>query len=237
MEPVISHYELQGTTVVIQIDSVPSDVFLCISFRIRVGFKVGGASKSLLTVSEPQDKGSLCSEAFSYTEQKLQRFCVADQCQCMTAACATYRANPDLTLTAAKRLQETCQPHIKYAYKLQVKSSQTEGDFVTFTANVREVLKNTDPGFEALSSGSEVELIKKVTCDLVHVALNRQYLLMGSSGSEVRVGHASRFRLPLDADATLEPWPTQCEDPVCTAQTASMDEYALDLQLFSCPKP
>ncbi|XP_019741202.1 complement C5 [Hippocampus comes] len=237
MEPVISHYELQGTTVVIQMDSVPSDVFLCISFRIRVGFKVGGASKSLLTVSEPQDKGSLCSEAFSYTEQKLQRFCVADQCQCMTAACATYRANPDLTLTAAKRLQETCQPHIKYAYKLQVKSSQTEGDFVTFTANVREVLKNTDPGFEALSSGSEVELIKKVTCDLVHVALNRQYLLMGSSGSEVRVGHASRFRLPLDADATLEPWPTQCEDPVCTAQTASMDEYALDLQLFSCPKP
>ncbi|XP_061624798.1 complement C5 isoform X1 [Phyllopteryx taeniolatus] len=236
LEPVISHYELQGNTVVIQMDSVPSDMFLCVGFRIRTGFKVGGASESLLTVSEPQDKGSFCSKPFSYKEQKLQRLCVAEQCQCMTAACANYRAEPDLTLTPAKRLQETCQPHIKYAYKLRVKSSKTEGDFVTFTATVREVLKNTDPAFESLSSGSELDLIKKVTCSPVHVELDQQYLLTGSSGSEVRAGRAPRFRLPLDADATLEPWPAKCDDPACSAQTASMDEYALDLQLFSCPK-
>ncbi|XP_037113807.1 complement C5 isoform X1 [Syngnathus acus] len=236
LEPVVSHYELQGNTVVIQMDSVPSDVFLCVGFRIRAGFVVGGAGDSLLTVSEPQDKGSLCSKSFSYKEQKLQRLCVADQCQCMTAACATYRAKPDPTLTAAQRLQETCQPHIKYAYKLQVKSSQTDGDFVIITASVREVLKNADAGFEALGSGSEVELIKKVTCNLVQVELDQQYLLMGSSGSELRAGRVSRFRLPLDTDAILEPWPVRCEDPACSAHTASMDEYALDLQLFSCPK-
>ncbi|XP_077418517.1 complement C5 [Vanacampus margaritifer] len=234
MEPVISHYELQGTAVVIQMDSVPSDVFLCLGFRIRTAFKVGGATDFLLTLYEPQDKGSLCSKTFSDKEQKLQRLCVADQCQCMTAACATVRTNADLSLTPAKRLQETCQPHIKYAYKLQVKSWRAEGDFETFTVSLREVLKNADPAFAALAPGSEVELIKKVTCTRVHVELDQQYLLMGSSGSQVRVGHASRFRLPLDADATLEPWPARCGDPSCSAQSASMDEYALDLQLDGC---
>ncbi|XP_057687194.1 complement C5 [Corythoichthys intestinalis] len=234
MEPTISHYELQGNTVLIQMDSVPSDMFLCVGFRIRIGFKVGGASESLLTVFEPQDKGSLCSKHFSYKEQKLQRLCVANQCQCMTAACATYRADPDLSLTSAKRRQETCQPHIKYAFKLHVKSSKIEGDFVTFTASIHEVLKNANPAFESLGSGSEVELIKKITCNLVHVEIDHQYLLIGSSGSEVQAGHISRFRLPLDADATLEPWPTQSGGPISSAQSAILDEYALDLQLFSC---
>ncbi|XP_061672022.1 complement C5-like isoform X2 [Syngnathoides biaculeatus] len=237
MEPVISHYELQGNSVVIQMDSVPSDAFLCVGFRIRAGFKVGGAGESLLMVSEPQDKGSLCSKAFSYKEQKLQRLCVAEECQCMTAACASYRADPDATLTPAKRLRETCQPHIKYAYKLRIESAETEGDFVSFTATVNEVLKNTDEAFESLSSGSKLELIKKVTCSLVRVELHRQYLLTGSSGSRVGEGHAPRFRLPLDADATLEPWPAKCDDAACSAHAAVMDEYGLDLTLFGCQKP
>ncbi|XP_077378953.1 complement C5 isoform X2 [Festucalex cinctus] len=235
MDPVVSHYELQGNTVVIQMDSVPSDTFLCLGFRIHSVYKVGGATHFLLTLSEPQDEGSMCSKSFSDKEQKLQRLCVADQCLCMSASCATYRSG--LSLTPAERLQETCRPHIKYAYKVQVKSQQAEGDFVSFTANVRQVLKNVSPAFAALGLDSEVELIKKVTCTSVGVDIDQQYLLMGSSGSEVRVGHAPRFRLPLDADAILEPWPALCGgDPTCSAQTSSLEEYAVDLQLFGCPQ-
>ncbi|XP_077456042.1 complement C5 isoform X3 [Stigmatopora argus] len=235
MEPIISHYELQGNTVLIQMDSVPSEMFFCVAFRIRVSFKVGGAISYLLTVFEPQDKGSFCIKSFSSKEQKLERLCVADQCQCMTVVCATYRANYDLNLTPAKRRHETCQLHIKHAYKLHIKSSQIEGDFLTFTATVREVLKNANKAFQSLGPGSEVDLIKKVTCNLVDVEIDQQYLFIGSSGSEVQAGHISRFRLLLDADAILEPWPIQSGDPISAAQSATMDEYALDLQLFSCP--
>ncbi|XP_061749602.1 complement C5 isoform X2 [Nerophis ophidion] len=233
--PIISHYELQGNTVIIQMDSVPSDIFLCVGFRIRTRFKVDGASKSLLSVFEPQDKGSLCSKHFSYQEQKLQRLCVADQCQCMTATCAAFRGTSDLSLTAARRQEETCRRHIKYAYKVAVTSLDAEGDFVAFNATVVEVLKNTDADFEAVGVGTEVELIKKVTCGSVDVQNHQRYLVMGSSGSRVKLGHAAKYRLPLDSDATVEPWPGDCTTPACVEHLSHLDAFALDLQLFSCP--
>ncbi|XP_035021114.1 complement C5 isoform X2 [Hippoglossus stenolepis] len=234
-EPQISHYELQGNTVVIQMDSVPSDVFLCLGFRVRTSFRVGGASESLFSVYEPQDKGSMCTKLFSYQEQKLQRLCVGEECQCMTAACATYRGNVDVTLTMAKRTEETCQPHVRYAFKVTVKSSAADGDFMTFTATVVEVLKNTVKEFEALSSGTEVELVKKITCSHVDVHSQKQYLVTGARGSEVRLSHGFRYRLPLDSDTVVELWPTDCSSPACSDYVSQLGDFALELQLFSCP--
>lgn len=43
--------------------------------------------------------------------------------------------------------------------------------------------------FEAVSSGTEVDLVKKITCSAVDVQNNKQYLVMGASGSEVTVSH------------------------------------------------
>ncbi|XP_008299098.1 complement C5 [Stegastes partitus] len=235
MEPVISHYELQGNTVVIQMDAVPSDIFLCVGFRIRTGFSVSGASEALFTISEPQDKGSLCSKQFSYQQQRLQRLCVAEQCQCMTAACAAYRGNLDVTLTAETRTEETCRAQIKYAYRVTVKSSAAEGDFMSHTATVVEVLKNSDKDLEAVSSGTEVDLVKKATCSGVDLQKDKQYLVMGSSGSEVKVGQSFRYRLPLDSDALVELWPTDCSSPECRDYTSQLEEFALDLQLTGCP--
>ncbi|XP_032372446.1 complement C5 isoform X2 [Etheostoma spectabile] len=234
-EPLISHYELQGNTVIIQIDSVPSEIFLCIGFRIRTGFRVGGASESLISVYEPQDKGSECTARFSYQQQKLQRLCVDEQCQCMTAACAAYRGNIDVTLTTEKRINETCKPHIKYAYKVTVKSAAAEGDFMTYTATIVEVLKNTDKVFEAVSSDTEVELVKKVTCSGVDIQNNKQYLVMGASGSEVKLSHGFKYRFPLDSEALVELVPTDCISPECFDYSSHLDNFALELQLESCP--
>ncbi|KAK9521964.1 hypothetical protein VZT92_018466 [Zoarces viviparus] len=234
-EPMISHYELQGTTVVIQMDSVPSDVFLCVGFRIRTRFRVGGASKSLFSVYEPQDRGSECTKRFSYEQQKLQRLCVDEQCQCMTAACAAFRGNIDVTLTAARRTNETCRQHIKYAYKVMVKSSAGEGDFMTHTATVVEVLKNTDKEFEAVSSGTVVELVKKATCSAVDIQNNQQYLVMGARGSEVTLSQGFKYRLPLDSEALVELLPSPCSSPECLDYTSQLEDFALDLQLSGCP--
>lgn len=44
--------------------------------------------------------------------------------------------------------------------------------------------------FEAVSSGTQVELVKKATCRSVEVQNNKQYLVMGSSGSEITLNHS-----------------------------------------------
>ncbi|XP_042276163.1 complement C5 isoform X3 [Thunnus maccoyii] len=235
MPPLISHFEQKGTTVIIQMDSVPSDNFLCVGFRTRTGFRVGGVSESLFSVFEPQDKGSMCTKQFSYQEQRLQRLCVGDQCQCMTAACAAYRGKHDLTLTIDKRTKETCKPNIKYAYRVNVRSITAEGDFTTFTATVAEVLKNTDKAFDAVTSGTEVELVKKITCSSVDVQQNKQYLVMGSRGSEVTLGRSVKYRFPLDSEAVVELLPTDCSSPDCLDHISVLDEFALELQLSGCP--
>ncbi|CAN9512877.1 unnamed protein product [Ophioblennius macclurei] len=230
--PVVSHYELQGDTVIIQLQTVPSDIFVCVGFRVRTGFRVGGASKSVFSVSEPQDKGSLCSTLFSYEQQKLERLCVDDQCQCMTAACATFRGKVDPTLTAANHNTETCRPHIRYAFKLRTVSAVTEGDFLTFTATVVEVLKNTEPSLEVVRSGTEVQLVKKVSCSSVDLQKDQQYLVMGASGTQIQGG--SRYRLPLDSDVLVALWPAVCGSPECLSYTSQLEDFALDLQLFGC---
>lgn len=46
--------------------------------------------------------------------------------------------------------------------------------------------------FEAVSSGTEVDLVKKATCSTVEIQNNKQYLVMGASGSEVAVGRGFR---------------------------------------------
>uniref|UniRef100_A0A3Q3BGX5 Complement C5 n=1 Tax=Kryptolebias marmoratus TaxID=37003 RepID=A0A3Q3BGX5_KRYMA len=211
-DPVVSHYELQGSTVIIQMDSVPSDIFLCVGFRVRTRFRVIGVNLQLVCLP-----GSLCVKQFSDQEQKLQRLCVGEQCQCMTAACASYRGTIDSTLTADKRTEETCKPNIKYAYKVTVKSSAAEGDFMTYTATVDEVLKNSEVR-------TEVELVKKATCSGVDLQNNKQYLVMGSQG----------YRIPLDSEALVELWQTDCSSPECEDYIFQLKNFALDLQLLGC---
>ncbi|XP_068167986.1 complement C5 [Antennarius striatus] len=234
-EPIVSHYELQGDTVVIQLETVPAEHFMCVGFRIRTSFSVTGSSKSIFRVYEPQDKGSMCTEQFSYRDQLLQSLCVGEQCQCMTAACAAYRGHIDMTLTASKRTDEACKPHIKYVYKVTVKSSAVEGDFVIYAATVDEVLTNTDKDFEAVRSSTEVELVKKATCHAVDIQNNKQYLLMGTSGLVVTLRQSFKYRLSLDSEAVVELWPSGCRSPQCFEYMDQLNDFTLDLQLGGCP--
>lgn len=55
--------------------------------------------------------------------------------------------------------------------------------------------------FEAMSSGTEVELVKKATCSAVDVQNNKQYLVMGARGSEVTLSHGFRS-VPLHVSLT-----------------------------------
>ncbi|KAG7282364.1 hypothetical protein CRUP_029685 [Coryphaenoides rupestris] len=152
-----------------------------------------------------------------------------DECQCMTAACATYRG-PGTTLTAQQRIQETCRDHIKYAYKVKIGSAVAEGDFMTYTATVVQVLKQGDTAYDSVRSGVEVYLVKKATCSSVDLPENAHFLVQGSRGAEVlSKNNNARYRFPLDSDAVLEPVcsSTACLDPAIT-------EYEEELQIVGC---
>ncbi|RVE68783.1 hypothetical protein OJAV_G00094840 [Oryzias javanicus] len=233
-DPIISHYELQGRTVVILMDTVPSDIFLCVGFGVRTRFKVVGASECLFTVSERQDRGSLCTKEFSPQHQMLQRLCVGEQCQCMTAACGAYRGNVDLSLTSARRTEELCQPHVKYGLIVTVRSSSSEGDFMIYSASVVEVLKNTEKDLEALNPKSEVELVKKATCTSINLQDNKQYLVFGSRGSEIQNGRHFKYRLALDSEALVELLSTDCSSDLCQKHKAQMEDFSIYFMLNEC---
>lgn len=48
-----------------------------------------------------------------------------------------------------------------------------------------------------MSSGAQVELVKKATCTSVEIQDNQQYLVMGSSGSEITLERSLRWVLLL----------------------------------------
>ncbi|XP_075323118.1 complement C5 [Odontesthes bonariensis] len=233
-QPIISDFQLEGSTVIIQMDTVPSDIYLCVGFRVKTRFRVFGASESLLTVTEPQDRGSLCLKPFSDEQQKLQRLCVGEHCQCMTAACAAFRGRIDTTLTADDRKAEICRPQIKFAFKVKVASSAAEGDFMTYRTTVVEQVWSKRGEFEAVSPGTEVDLVKKATCNGVELKEGKQYMVIGSSGSEYSTGSVFKYRVPLDSDALVENWPAECDFPGCAEYINKIAGFTFDLGLFGC---
>uniref|UniRef100_A0A3B3X547 NTR domain-containing protein n=1 Tax=Poecilia mexicana TaxID=48701 RepID=A0A3B3X547_9TELE len=82
------------------------------------------------------------------------------------------------------------------------------------------------PVLEAASPGSNLDLVKKVTCSSVELQNNQQYLVLGSGG---------RYRLPLDSEALVELWPAACSSSECQDYNSQLMSYAVDLQLFGCP--
>lgn len=133
---------------------------------------------------------------------------------------------------------------VRAAYKVRVTSYSVEGDFLTYTATVVEVLKNSDKGqvtssrarrharppwppppvtslrcclaeLEAVSSGTQVELVKRATCTSVEVREGQQYLLMGSRGSQSRLEHS--LRCPSSSFSSSPP-PPPCPHPLLCVQ-------------------
>uniref|UniRef100_A0A3Q1GK75 Complement C5 n=1 Tax=Acanthochromis polyacanthus TaxID=80966 RepID=A0A3Q1GK75_9TELE len=92
-----------------------------------------------------------------------------------------------------------------------------------------------ESNLEAVSSGTEVELVKKATCSSVDLQKDKQYLVMGGGGAELRLDQSFRYRLPLDSDALVEAWPTDCSSPECLDYVSQLEDFALDLQLIGCP--
>uniref|UniRef100_A0A4W5LEH1 Complement C5 n=1 Tax=Hucho hucho TaxID=62062 RepID=A0A4W5LEH1_9TELE len=211
LESVISDYKISGDKVVLQLDSVPFEQFVCVGFR---------------TLCQ-------CSKLYSLPiETKLLRLCVGEQCHCMAAECCNFKSEMDPSITAEERRQATCRDNIKYAFKVKIKSIVEEGDFITYVANVEDPFKR---GLDNVNINTEVEFVKKASCSSVDMKIGGQYLIMGADSMQIRVGRGYKYRYPLDSQATVEMWPTECEEsPACTKYVDILNDYAERVLFEGC---
>uniref|UniRef100_A0A6Q2ZDC2 NTR domain-containing protein n=1 Tax=Esox lucius TaxID=8010 RepID=A0A6Q2ZDC2_ESOLU len=201
LESVITDYKITEDMVVLQLDSVPSDQFICVGFRIQNLFQVGMVSASFFKVYEFNDRGtSQCSKLYSNSEAKLLRLCVGEQCHCM-AVCLLLIVD-DFVVSFLT------------AFKVKIKSIVEEGDFITYVANMLNPLK------------MELEFVKKASCTSVDMKTGGQYLIVGAD----RI-----YRYPLDSQATVEVWPSECGgNPTCVKYVNILEQYAEDLLIEGC---
>uniref|UniRef100_A0A6Q2Y1G6 NTR domain-containing protein n=1 Tax=Esox lucius TaxID=8010 RepID=A0A6Q2Y1G6_ESOLU len=228
LESVITDYKITEDMVVLQLDSVPSDQFICVGFRIQNLFQVGMVSASFFKVYEFNDRGtSQCSKLYSNSEAKLLRLCVGEQCHCMAAECCNFKYDMDTSITADGRKRDTCHDHIHYAFKVKIKSIVEEGDFITYVANMLNPLKM---GLENHKINSELEFVKKASCTSVDMKTGGQYLIVGADRMQIQVGRSYKYRYPLDSQATVEVWPSECGgNPTCVKYVNILEQYAEDL--------
>ncbi|KAG7215009.1 hypothetical protein INR49_022885 [Caranx melampygus] len=144
---------------------------------VCVGFRtrtnsVSGASESLFRVYELHDRGSMCSKMFTSEEHTLQRLCVG---RSVSADSGVRRVPREHGLTT------------------RWNSGRRESVVLT---------SSTGEEFDAVSGGTELQLVKKATCGTVDIHLGKQYL-----GWEPT---APWYRLALDSEALVEVWPSDC---------------------------
>ncbi|XP_049326436.1 complement C5 isoform X3 [Astyanax mexicanus] len=232
LESRISDFEINGGQVILQMDSIPSDEFYCVGFRIQEVFTTGMNSASTFKVYEFHDPDNQCTKFYHLQTRKLLRLCNGANCQCMAAECCTFKPNIDSAITAQQRMQHACREGIKYAFKVRVTSTTAEGDFLTYNANVEQILKK---GSEDIRIGTEVGLVKKATCS-TNLEIGKHYLIMGAEIMQLRLLRSYRYKFPLDSQASVEWWPSEsdCSESSCRTYLNILNEFEFDFSFTGC---
>ncbi|XP_056092292.1 complement C5 isoform X3 [Rhinichthys klamathensis goyatoka] len=236
LESQLSNYEILGDKVILQIDSIPSEDFYCVGFRIQEEFETGMSRSSVFRVYEFNDQGSTCMKFYHKQSRKLLRLCEGDQCQCMAAECCNFKSTIDPTITAEQRKNDTCKESMKYVFKVLIESSEASGDFMTYKAKVKAVLKKEQT--DDLKTDSEIDFVKKATCIETNFEVGKQYLVMTSESMKIRVDHSYKYKFPLDSHAWVDWWPLEsdCRNAACKQYATVLDDFEFDFLLFGCDK-
>ncbi|XP_072521407.1 LOW QUALITY PROTEIN: complement C5 [Salminus brasiliensis] len=232
LESRVSDYEINGGQLILQIDSIPSDEFYCVGFRIQEVFQTGMNSGSAFKVYEFHDPDNQCTKFYYSQSRRLLRLCNGAQCQCMAAECCSFKSNIDNQITAQQRKQEVCRDGIKYAFKVKITSTTAEGDFLIYNAIVEQTLKK---GSEDIKKGSEIGFVKKATCS-TNLEIGKQYLIMGAEIMQLRVLRSYKYKFPLDSQASVEWWPSDsdCSGRSCRDFASVLNEFEFDFTFEGC---
>ncbi|XP_034969300.2 complement C5 isoform X1 [Zootoca vivipara] len=232
IDQLIASYEITNGHVVVQIDSIPANEFLCIGFRVAEIFRVGMASPGIFTVYEYHTPDKQCSVFYNpYGEDSLVRLCEGVECKCMEAECGRMQKRLDGSISFNSRNEVACQKDIAYVYKVNILSSKPEGSFVKYTATVLDLYKR---GEAFAQKNSEVIFIKKNSCADVQLNPGENYLIMGKEALKTGEGANSKYQYPLDAMTWIEWWPTDSSCALCHDFVESMEEFVEDLFINGC---
>ncbi|XP_069097757.1 complement C5 [Pleurodeles waltl] len=234
VDQLISDFSLDDGNVVIHLDLIPSDDYLCVAFRVKQLFKVGMLSPSTFTVYELHAPDKKCTIFYNpYGENELQRLCKGDECRCMEAECSKMQPEINLVISANSRKATACQKDIVYAYKVKIVSSVEDGSFIKYTAVLQDIFKK---GEATLKLNNEVKFIKKKSCTDVMLDEGKQYLIMGKEGFQIQVNYSFQYEYALDAVTWVEWWPyeNQCSSRNCAQFLAMMEDFSEDILLSGC---
>ncbi|KAG7318452.1 hypothetical protein KOW79_018207 [Hemibagrus wyckioides] len=233
LESRISDYEIIDNQVILQMDSVPSEEFYCVGFRIQEVFRTGMNSASVFKVYEYHEPDSQCTQLYYSQSRRLLRLCDGDQCQCMAAECCKLKANIDPTLTVEQKIQDICKGNIKYALKVKITSTEAEGEFLSYIANLEAVIEK---GSLDITRKSEVSFVKKATCTSTNLEIGKQYLIMGAEIMQVRVNRSYKYKFPLDSQTLVEWWPSDsdCQTSSCKQYTDVLSNFEFDYLSSGC---
>ncbi|KAK2120247.1 hypothetical protein P7K49_001633 [Saguinus oedipus] len=160
VDQLFTDYQIKDGHVILQLNSIPSNDFLCVRFRIFELFEVGFLSPATFTVYEYHRPDKQCTMFYSTSDIKLQKVCEGAACKCVEADCGQMQTELDLTISAETRKQTACKPEIayvnlnpsscpelraklvsKYTYKVSITSITVENVFVKYTATVLDIYK------------------------------------------------------------------------------------------------
>nr|XP_042710316.1 complement C5 isoform X2 [Chrysemys picta bellii] len=232
VDQLITNYEIKDGHIVLQIDSVPANKFLCVAFRIGEIYRVGMRSPATFTVYEYHAPDKQCTIFYNpYGNDKLLRLCEGAECKCMEAECSQMQKKLDLTLTADRRREAACQQVIAYVYKVNILSSSEEGSFIKYTATLLDLYKR---GEAFAQKNTEITLVKKKTCTDVRLNPGNQYLIMGKEAFQITVGFSFKYQYPLDSMTWIEWWPSNTACASCKKFVDTMEEFCEELFINGC---
>uniref|UniRef100_A0A8C5RYF1 Complement C5 n=1 Tax=Laticauda laticaudata TaxID=8630 RepID=A0A8C5RYF1_LATLA len=229
VDQMISNYEITPDGhVVMQVDSIPGNEFLCIGFRTTEIYRVGMSSPGTFSVYDYH-----CTIFYNaYGEGSLVRLCEGSECKCMEVECGHMQPQLDTSITLDTRKEAACQENIAYVYKVVIKSSKEEGSFVKYHAVLLEPYKL---GVTFAEKNAEIIFIKKSSCTDIQLSPKENYLIMGKEALKTGEGANAKYQYPLDDLTWIEWWPspnTACGS--CQTFRESLEEFADDLFLSGC---
>ncbi|XP_013917739.1 PREDICTED: complement C5-like [Thamnophis sirtalis] len=234
VDQLISKYEITPDGhVVMQVDSIPGNEFLCVGFRITEIYRVGVPSPGTFSVYDYHEPDKKCTIFYNaYGEESLVKLCEGSECRCMEAECGHMQPRLDTSITLDTRKEAACRDNIAYVYKVVIKSSKEEGSFVRYQAVLLEPYKL---GVTFAEKNTEIILIKKSSCTDIQLNPKENYLIMGKEALKTGEGASAKYQYPLDDLTWIEWWPlpnTACDS--CQTFRESLDEFVDDLFLSGC---
>ncbi|XP_078082513.1 complement C5 [Mustelus asterias] len=233
VDGLINDYRISDKSVILQMDTIPSDNYFCVGFHVYEMMKVGMITAVPFTVYSYHSPDRRCTIFYNPTgDEKLLKVCSGDACKCMKAECSEMQPPLDISLTAQDKLEAACNKGPTYAYKVQILSSEEQINFIKYNATILNAFMQVD----AVEENSIITLIKKDTCSDVNLIIDQIYLIMGKNSLKFHSSRRFVYEYPLDSSNWIETWPSEneCSGDACDIFFQQMDDFTISLLINGC---